>query len=259
MRERNDLSFMLSQHSRKVSAECSMYEVASQSVNAVLSLHRPRNLIMFTLFSTSRLRIVGLSLFFLAIQGCSTFDNWTQMARQSLAPDTNSRGTALINGQDLNAWKLLGNANWRLQDGLVQAELGDGFLVSRASYQNFRLVAEFWVDEEANSGIYFRCTDPVVINDKNAYEANIFDKRPDPSYGTGAVVNVAKSLVQPNVKAGGQWNTYDITVVGTRITLVLNGQTTVDTNDSTHTGAGPIALQYNKGVVKFRKLTIESL
>ena len=187
---------------------------------------------MPTISSTFRLRFIGLSLFFLTLQGCSTLGDWTQTVQKSLVPNTNTAGTALINGQDLNAWKLLGNANWRLQDGLVQAELGDGFLITRDNFQNFRLVAD---------------------------EANIYDKRPDQSYGTGAIVNISKSLVQPNIKTGGQWNTYDITVVGTRMTVVLNGQTTVDTNDSTHTGAGPIALQYNKGVVKFRKLTVESL
>jgi hypothetical protein len=51
----------------------------------------------------------------------------------------------------------LGNANWRLQDHLLQAELGGGFLVSRQSYQNFQIKAEFWVDATANSGIFVRC------------------------------------------------------------------------------------------------------
>ena len=73
----------------------------------------------------------------------------------------------------------------------------------------FRLVFENqqgWVDAEANSGIFIRCTDPQKITAVNAYEVNIFDKRPDPSYGTGAIVNVAK--VSPMPRAGGQWNTY---------------------------------------------------
>ncbi|MFM7698970.1 MAG: DUF1080 domain-containing protein [Limnohabitans sp.] len=214
---------------------------------------------MQTLLHFQRLRIFGLSIACMVLQGCSTMEDWAHTARQNLSSNAAVKGTALINGKDLNAWKLVGNANWRLQDGVVQAELGDGFLITRNSFQNFHLVAEFWVDEEANSGIFFRCTDPLVINDKTAYEANIYDKRPDTNYGTGTIVGVAKSLIQPNLKTGGQWNTYDITVVGTRMTLVLNGQTTVDTNDSTHTDAGPIALQYNKGVVKFRKLNIESL
>ena len=205
-------------------------------------------------------RVATLSMVCLAMQACTSVNHPSLFAQPSASnASSNSRAKALINGQDLNAWKLVGNANWRLQEGLVQAELGDGFLITRDSYQNFRLVAEFWVDDEANSGIFFRCTDPVVINDKTAYEANIYDKRPDASYGTGTIVGIAKSSVQPNLKTGGRWNTYDITVVGSHMTLVINGQTTVDVNDSTHPNAGPIALQYNKGVVKFRKLTIETL
>ena len=197
----------------------------------------------------------------LTLSACSTLQELTS----SLSLNTNSTNSSispvveLINGNDLNAWKPIGNANWRLQDRLVQAELGDGFLVTRASYQNFHLVAEFWVDDEANSGIFFRCADANLITDKNAYEANIYDKRPDQSYGTGAVVNISKSLVQPNIKAGGHWNTFDITVINNHIKILLNSQTTVDINDDTHTVAGPIALQYNKGVVKFRKLSIQTL
>ena len=216
---------------------------------------------MRTTLTSRHARRLTTGLVCLALSACSSLQEWTSalsvnMPASSKAP---SAVTELINGNDLNAWKPVGNANWRLQDGLTQAELGDGFLVSRANYQNFRLVAEFWVDDEANSGIFFRCTDTNSINDKTAYEANIYDKRPDASYGTGSVVGIAKSLVQPNIKAGGRWNTYDITVMNNRIKLVLNGQTTVDVTDDAHPAAGPIALQYNKGVVKFRKLSIETL
>ena len=216
---------------------------------------------MSTTLTSRHARRLATGLVCLALSACSSLQEWTSalsvnMPASSKAP---SAVTELINGNDLNAWKPVGNANWRLQDGLTQAELGDGFLVSRANYQNFRLVAEFWVDDEANSGIFFRCTDTNSINDKTAYEANIYDKRPDASYGTGTVVGIAKSLVQPNLKAGGHWNTYDITVMNNRIKLVLNGQTTVDVTDDAHPAAGPIALQYNKGVVKFRKLSIETL
>ena len=211
-------------------------------------------------FRTHTWHIAALSMICWTMQACSTANQPSLFGQPSASnASSNSQAKALINGQDLNAWKLVGNANWRLQEGLVQAELGDGFLITRDSYQNFHLVAEFWVDDEANSGIFFRCTDANLITDKNAYEANIYDKRPDPSYGTGAVVNISKSIVQPNIKAGGHWNTYDITVINNHIKLVLNGQTTVDVTDDAHPAAGPIALQYNKGVVKFRKLSIETL
>lgn len=164
---------------------------------------------------------------------------------------------SLFDGKDLNQWKTVGNANWRLQDGLLQAELGGGFLVSRQSYQDFQLKAEFWVDETANSGIFVRCSDLKDINATNAYEMNIYDQRPDPGYGTGAIVNVAK--VSPMPKAGGHWNSYDITFQGSRMVVYLNGVKTADAQDSRLSEAGPIALQYDKGVVKFRNIRIKPL
>jgi hypothetical protein len=59
-------------------------------------------------------------------------------------------------------------------------------------------------------------------------------------------------------KAGGKWNTYDITVKGDHIVLVLNGQKTVDVRNSAFS-EGRIALQYAAGVVKFRKVEIKPL
>ena len=128
--------------------------------------------------------------------------------------------TTLFDGSDLNQWKPVGNANWRLQDNMLQAELGGGFLVTRQSYQDFQLKVDFWVDPTANSGIFIRCTDLQNINATNAYEVNIYDQRPDPSFGTGAIVDVAK--VSPMPKAGGQWNSYDITFKGDRMVVYLN-------------------------------------
>ena len=130
------------------------------------------------------------------------------------------------------------------------------FLVTRNSYKDFQIRAEFWTDEEANSGIFIRCDQSQKINSKICYEVNIFDKRPDPSYGTGAIVGVAK--VDPMPKAAGKWNTYEITAQGPHLVVVLNGQKTADVQDSTH-ASGPFALQYGSGVVKFRKVQIKPL
>src|SRR5205807_1371362 len=110
----------------------------------------------------------------------------------------------LLDGSNLNLWNRIGDANWKLAEGVVQADAGTGFLVSKSSYADFEIRAEFWVDEPANSGIFLRCSDPANVSATNAYEVNIFDTRPDPSYGTGAIVNVAK--VSPMPKAGGHWN-----------------------------------------------------
>ncbi len=163
----------------------------------------------------------------------------------------------LLDGTNLNSWTSIGNANWRLYDGNVQAELGNGFLVSNKSYQDFQIQAEFWVDEEANSGIFIRVSDPKTITAVNAYEVNIFDKRPDPTYGTGSIVNVAK--VEPMPKAGGHWNTFDITAKGNHYVVYFNGVKTVDVTNNNLLKAGPIALQYAGGVVKFKKLQIRPI
>jgi hypothetical protein len=96
-----------------------------------------------------------------------------------------------------------------------------------------------------------------VFTDRICYEANIFDQRKDPTYGTGALVHIVKVL-DPMPKAGGKWNTYDITVQGDHIVAVLNGQKTVDVRD-TKFKDGRIALQYAAGVVKFRNVRVKPL
>ena len=163
----------------------------------------------------------------------------------------------LFDGKNLDNWNQIGDANWKLADGVVVADKGNGFLVSKNSYGDFQIRAEFWVDDEANSGIFIRCTDPAKVTAKNAYEVNIFDKRPDPSYGTGAIVDTAKAATV--LKAGGKWNVYEITAKGPRFDVTLNGTNTVDgATDSKH-AKGPSALQYGAGVVKFRKVEVKPL
>ena len=101
-----------------------------------------------------------------------------------------------------------------------------------------------------------RCCASEAIDQTNAYEVNIFDKRPDQSYRTGGIVDVAKpaSIIQ----TGGKWNTYDITAKGSQLTVVLNAAKVVDVKDTRH-AEGPIALQYAAGTVKFRNVRIRQL
>lgn len=112
--------------------------------------------------------------------------------------------TTLIDGaQGLENWNTLGDANWRSQDGAVVADKGSsGYLVSKASYKDFVIYAEFWAATDTNSGIFIRAADPQKIGADTSYEVNIWDIRPDPSYGTGAIVNFAKVPVPLVNKAG---------------------------------------------------------
>src|SRR5262252_4409700 len=162
----------------------------------------------------------------------------------------------LIDGNYKSAeWSEVGKANWEFKDGSLMADKLDGkdpsYLVSKDSYKDFVIQAEFWADDAANSGIFLRCDERAKIDAKICYEVNIFDKRPDPTYGTGAIVDVGK--VDPMPKAAGKWNVYEITAHGPHFVVTLNGQKTVDAQDSKHAN-GYIALQYGSGVVKFRKV-----
>jgi len=170
----------------------------------------------------------------------------------------------LFDGKTLDNWNKIGDANWRIEDGAVVADKGNGFLVSKNSYGDFQLRAEFWVDDDANSGIFIRCADPDKVTGSNAYEVNIWDRRPDPTYGTGGIVNVAK--VDPMPKAAGKWNVYEIIAQGPKFTVTLNGQKTVDGAQDAKFANGRIALQHglglkdnDRGVVKFRKVEIKPL
>jgi hypothetical protein len=165
--------------------------------------------------------------------------------------------TTLFDGKTMKGWNVVGDANWSVAEGALQANKGSGFLVSPMSYGDFQMIADIWVDDDANSGIFIRCSDPKMITATNAYEVNIFDKRPDPAYRTGAIVNLAKPAAQVN--AGGKWNTLDITARGSKFTIVLNGITTVKEAEDAKFPRGPVALQYGAGTVKFRNVRIRPL
>jgi hypothetical protein len=171
----------------------------------------------------------------------------------------------LIDGdKGLENFNRVGDANWRAEGGAIVADRGKGgYLVSKNSYRDFQIRAEFWADHTTNSGVFLRLSDPAKITATNSYEVNIFDQRPDPTYGTGAIVNFAKVVPMP--KAGGKWNVYEITARGSHIVVVLNDQKTVDIQEGKF-AQGPIGLQYGSGAkdalggaIKWRKVQIRPL
>ena len=161
----------------------------------------------------------------------------------------------LLNGSDLSGWQVVGDANWRVEDRAARADQSTAasFLVSEDSFADFELELEFWVDPQANSGVFLRCQDPATITDTSCYEANIFDARPDQTYRTGAIVNVAEPA--EFAYTGGQWNRLAITADGNRLRVTLNGRTMVDTEDA-RLSRGPIALQHAAGTVMFRNVRL---
>jgi 3-keto-disaccharide hydrolase len=168
---------------------------------------------------------------------------------------------SLFDGKTIGSeWDRVGETNWRVEDGAIVADKRtskeSAHLVTKASYKDFQIHAEFWASDDANSGIFIRCVDAKTIGARTCYEVNIFDQRKDPTYGTGAIVNFAE--VNPMPKAGGKWNTFEITAKGRQITVVLNGQKTVDLNNGLF-AEGPFTLQHGEGVIKFRKVAVKPL
>jgi hypothetical protein len=169
----------------------------------------------------------------------------------------------LIDGETgLENWNRVGGANWRAEGKAIVADQsttkGSSFLVTKNSYKDFEIRAEFWAESNTNSGIFIRCSDVKNIGAANAYEVNIWDTRPDPKYGTGAIVDVASVPVPIIYKAGGKWNTFDITAKGQELTVVFNGVVTVKANHSKF-AEGPFALQFAGGPIKWRKVKVRPL
>jgi hypothetical protein len=173
----------------------------------------------------------------------------------------------LVDGdKGLENFNRVGDANWRTEGGAVVADRGKGgHLVSKKSYGDFDMRAEFYAETDTNSGIFIRCADPAKPGAATCYEVNIWDIRPEPKYGTGAIVDVAAVPVPLQNKAGGKWNTYEISAKGSQMVVKLNGVQTVSVSHDKLKN-GPFTLQYGPGVknaqggvIKWRKVQVRPL
>ena len=197
---------------------------------------------------------LGLVVGCLMLTGCASYE---KMAGWS----------TLIDGEKgLENWSKVGEANWRSEGGAIVADKGKGgYLLSKAAYKDFEIRAEFWAETDTNSGIFIRISDPQKIAAATSYEVNIWDIRPNPTYATGAIVDLAPVPVPTVYKAGGKWNTLEIEARGSLMTVKLNGVVTATGRDSKFP-SGPFALQYGAGVkgamggpIKWRKVMIRPL
>jgi hypothetical protein len=115
----------------------------------------------------NRLSVITVSLLVIAFSvfGCAT-----------TSPDSGWI-TLIDGGKGLENWNRIGDANWRVEDGAIVADKGKGgHLVSKNSYRNFQIRAEFWADHTTNSGIFIRCTDPP--RSRHNTRGQHFDQRP---------------------------------------------------------------------------------
>jgi len=160
--------------------------------------------------------------------------------------------------KDSKNWEILGNAKWTFSNDVLTGEVKDeeGFIVTKASYQDFMVELEFKPDSTINSGVYIRCTKKVP-NATDCHEINIWDLHPNQDFRTGAIV--AKQVPKVTIETLNRWNTYRIRVSKSHIKVWLNDTLTAELNYE-YPPEGYIALQAaGKGTIQFRNIRIKTL
>ena len=169
----------------------------------------------------------------------------------------------LFNGKDLAGWRPLRperKIEWTVKDGVTANVPAAVDLVTEQKFWNFKLHAEYRVGPKSNSGIGLR----------GRYEVQILEDfgQPPNSHGNGALYSRIVPT-QNASKPANEWQTFDITLIENRVTVVLNGVNIIDNKeidgltaigiDPDEGKPGPIIVQGDHGAVEFRKLTLTPL
>jgi hypothetical protein len=193
---------------------------------------------------------------------------WTGV-RAPVIPDKDdgtwreSETLALFNGRDLSGWHPVvpeREASWSARNGVLIATGRGSDLISDKKSWNFKLHLEYKLPPGSNSGIGLRAR----------YEVQIMDGygQPPDSHSTGALY----SRIAPSENASkpaGEWQIYDIRLVGRQVTIVLNGKTVIDkgeiegltaiASDPNEGEPGALILQGDHGRVEFRNILMTLL
>ena len=165
----------------------------------------------------------------------------------------------LFNGKDLDGWESLpeDKARWSVKDGAIVGEGGVGHLYTeRGDYQNFDFKIEAMISDGGNSGQYFRSEIAKGFPPAH-YEAQINAKHGDPQR-TGSLYGIVKVLEQKHKP--DEWFTQEVIADGDHITIILNGETVVDTHDATYRKGHFGIQQHNEGsIVHVRKAEVKEL
>jgi hypothetical protein len=168
------------------------------------------------------------------------------------------RPVRLFNARDVAGWHAVDGQNqWKAVAGVLTNTQRGGNLVTDASYTDFKLHVEFRYPPAGNSGVYLRGRYETQIEDSAGHEVS--------TGGLGAIYG----FLIPNenaAKGAGEWQTYDITLVGRLVTVVLNGKEVICRQnipgptggalDSNEGAPGPIMLQGDHGPVEYRNLVL---
>lgn len=164
----------------------------------------------------------------------------------------------LFNGKDLTGWQTQTKDNqWVVENGIMKSPRSGSNIMTDQKFNDFKLHIEVRYPKGSNSGVYLR----------GRYEVQVED-----SYGkepTSHLFGGVYGFLTPNemaVKPAGEWQVYDITLVGRRVTVVANGKTIINDQiipgitggalDSKEGEPGPIFLQGDHGPVEYRNIVI---
>ena len=178
-------------------------------------------------------------------------------ALRRAAPPVWGRPVALFNGRDLTGWRPFGGpSKWTVVGGLLTNAGGGANLATTGTFTDFKLHVEFRYPAGSNSGLYLRGRHEVQIEDSPAEAGPLH-------------VGGVYGFLPPNenaARAPGQWQTYDITLVGRRVTVVLNGRTVIcdaeipgitgGALDADEGAPGPLYLQGDHGPIEFRRIVL---
>ena len=178
------------------------------------------------------------------------------------APKAWTNPEPLFNGKDLTGWEPIGNpadSHWTVEDGLLVNTAHGANLKSTRTFEDFKLHFEVNCPDDGNSGFYLRGRYEVQI-EYEPLTSNPVERRIGSIYG-----RIAPNPELP--RTPGQWETFDVTLVGRAVTEVHNGVTTIDHKeiegitggalDANEGEPGPFYIQGDHtGGLKFRNITV---
>lgn len=176
---------------------------------------------------------------------------------RTLTQPTWGKPIALTGGNEIKGWHTEGPSQWTSQNGILKSEKSGANLITDAKFSDFKLHVEFRIPKGSNSGVYLRGRHEIQVTDGKGMEPAIDQ--------LGAVYG----FITPSEMAAknpGEWQTFDITLLGRMLTLVVNGKTVITNQeipgitggalDSNEGEPGPIYIQGDHGPVEYRNIVI---
>lgn len=168
-------------------------------------------------------------------------------------PDRDLGWIQLHQGRDLSGWEVQGEAPWRVDQGTIISDGGDGYLISRDSYSRFIFQVMVRTSPQANGGVFFRWGG----DNGRGYEAQLYNVA-DATNPTGSIYAVAPA--RDLRSRDEEWFHFQIVSAGASAMVFVNGDKVAESHRLTLPDEGRIALQmHSQGRIEFFQPRVRSL